>query len=100
VRSHVTTNSRYLPGPVADVITPAVGSAVAADRQVADLTELSTFDATCIEQAFGGGGPTLAPTGVGTHERAPWEWGETTDQLRTATAELSARQRSTIDTSD
>ena len=31
---------------------------------------------------------------------APGEWGETTDQLRTTPAELSARQRSTMDTSD
>jgi hypothetical protein len=93
VRSHVTTNSRYLPGPVADVITPAVGSAVAADRQVAELTEL----------AFRGGGPILAPTGVGAHERAMGvgrNCGPTTDQLRAATAQLSARQRSTMDTSD
>jgi hypothetical protein len=42
---------------------------------------------------------TLAPTGVGNHERAI-ERGETTDQLRTTTAELSAPQRSNMDTSD
>ena len=35
---------------------------------------------------------------VGNHERQGW--GETTDQLRTTPAELSARQRSTMDTSD
>jgi hypothetical protein len=30
----------------------------------------------------------------------PWEWRETTDQLRTTTAELSAPQRSIMDTSE
>jgi hypothetical protein len=48
---------------------------------------------------FEGGHLTLAPTGVGSHGRA-MEVGETTDQLRTTTAELRADQRSTMDTSD
>jgi hypothetical protein len=29
-----------------------------------------------------------------------WEWGETTDQLRTTTAKLGATQRSTMDASE
>ena len=41
----------------------------------------------------------LTPTGVGNHERARGV-GQTTDQLRTTAAELSAPQRSTMDTSD
>jgi hypothetical protein len=36
--------------------------------------------------------------GVG--KRVRHGWGETTDQLRTTTAELSALQRSTMDTSE
>ena len=98
-RCQIPTNSRDLRGPVADVITPAVGSAVAADRQVAELTELSTFDATCSNGRSEAANPTLAPTGLGTHERAMGV-GRTTDQLRTTTAELSGRQRSTMDTSE
>jgi hypothetical protein len=35
-----------------------------------------------------------------TQASAPAEWGETTDQLRTTTVELSAPQRLTMDTSD
>jgi hypothetical protein len=30
----------------------------------------------------------------------PWEWGETTDQLRTTPAELSAPRRSTLNNSE
>jgi hypothetical protein len=41
----------------------------------------------------------LTPTGVGNDERARGV-GQTTDQLRTTAAELSAPQRSTMDTSD
>jgi hypothetical protein len=37
--------------------------------------------------------------GVGNHERS-MEWDVATDQLRTTTAELSALQRSAMDTSD
>jgi hypothetical protein len=39
------------------------------------------------------------PNGVGNHERAKGV-GETTDQLRTTPAELNARYRSTMDTSE
>ena len=41
----------------------------------------------------------LAPTGVGNHERARGV-GQTTNQLRTTTAELGAPQRSTMYTSE
>ena len=41
----------------------------------------------------------FTPTGVGNHERARGV-GQTTDQLRTTAAELSAPQRSTVDASE
>ena len=53
--------------------------------------------ATCIERTFEG--PTLVPEGLAITS-APGECGETTDQPPTTTAELSAPQRSTRDTSE
>jgi hypothetical protein len=49
--------------------------------------------------ALEGGETDTRADGVSNHERAMGV-GETTDQLRTTTAELSAPQRSTMDTSD
>ena len=40
--------------PAAEAERAAGGSVVAPDRRVAELIELSTFDATCIERAFEG----------------------------------------------
>jgi hypothetical protein len=40
--------------PVVEAERAAGGSVVAPDRRVAELIELSTFDATCIERAFEG----------------------------------------------
>jgi hypothetical protein len=42
----------------------------------------------------------LGHDGGGQRPSALWEWDVTTDQLRTTMAELSALQRSTMDTSD
>jgi len=70
---------------------------VGADRQVAELIELSAFDVTCIERRSRRGTDTCHD-GVGIMS-APWEWAEATDQLRITIAELSAYQRSITDSS-